>query len=212
MLKLDDAISFEEAASFPLVFLTAWQMLVTKAKLKKGETVLIMGASSGVGSAAIQISKLQGAHVIATAGSAEKLSFAKDLGADEVIHHYDESISGQVKKFTDKKGVDVIFEHVGAKVWDECLRSLAWGGRLVTCGATSGPKISMDLRHLFIKQQQILGSTMGNKDDLIHVHEAMTQKKLRAVIAKSFHFTEVMEAHQYLESSQNLGKVVLNWA
>lgn len=213
LIKFDAKIlSFEEAASFPLVFLTAWNMLHKKAQMTPEDTVLVIGSSSGVGSAAIQIAKLHGCKVIATAGTPEKLIQAFEWGADHVIDHYRDSISAKVREFTDRKGADVIFEHVGEKVWAECLKSLAWSGRLVTCGATSGPNVSMDLRHIFIKQQKIIGSTMGTREDVENVYKFMAQKKLKPCVGKIFPFQKVAEAHRYLESSGGFGKVVLKWA
>lgn len=211
VIKLDDCISHEEAAAFPLVFLTAWHMLTAKAGVKSGETVLVIGAASGVGSAAVQIAKLLGATVIATAGSAEKCALAKKIGADFVIDHYKEGISAKVKEFTDKKGANVIVEHVGEKVWTECLKSLAWHGRLVTCGATTGPLVNLDLRHVFIKQQRIIGSTMGTPDELAEIHRNIASKKLTPVIAKVFPFQQIKEAHQFLERSSHFGKVIIKW-
>lgn len=211
VIRLSDKISFDEGAAFPLVFLTAWHMLVQKGGVKKGDTVLVVGAASGVGSAAVQIAKLFGARVIATAGSADKLAHAKELGAEAVIDHYRERISTRVKEVTEKHGADIIVEHVGAKVWQECLKSLAWGGRLVTCGATTGPNVSLDLRHVFIKHQQIIGSTMGTYDELVAVHEKMARRQLKAVVSKVFPYKDVQEAHRYLEASQHFGKVVLRW-
>jgi NADPH:quinone reductase-like Zn-dependent oxidoreductase len=211
ILKLDAGLSFFEGAAFPLVFLTAWRMLVTNGSVKKGDDVLIVGAASGIGSAAIQIVKSFGARVIATAGNLEKMEQARALGADFVLDHYKESVAKHVKEITHKKGVDIVFEHVGAKIWDECLKSLAWGGKLVTCGATSGPHVSMDLRHIFIKQQKIIGSTMGTKAEMLRVQEWMSQKKIRPVVGKIFPWFEVENAHRYLEESEHFGKVVLNW-
>ena len=211
VLKLDESISFEDAAAFPLVFLTAWHMLVYNGKVKKGSRVLVMGGSSGVGSAAIQIAKHHGAFVMTTVGSDEKKQLAVELGADAVIDHYNESISKRVKELTEKQGADIIVEHVGEKVWAECLKALGMSGRLITCGATTGPMISMDLRHLFIKQQQLIGSTMGNLNELRELHALMASKTLKPLVGKVFPYTQVQEAHQYLADSKHFGKVVLNW-
>jgi NADPH:quinone reductase-like Zn-dependent oxidoreductase len=211
VLKLDENISFEEAAAFPLVYLTAWHMLVYNGKVKQGSRVLVMGGSGGVGSAAIQIAKQQGAFVIATAGSAEKQRQALALGADEVIDHYKESISKRVKEITTKQGVDIIIEHVGEKVWSECLKALGMSGSLVTCGATSGPMITMDLRHLFIKQQKIIGSTMGNLNELKEIYSHIVSGALKPFVGKVFPYADVRKAHHYLENSEHFGKVVLNW-
>ncbi|MEX2191372.1 MAG: zinc-binding dehydrogenase, partial [Bacteroidota bacterium] len=169
VLKLPSAVSFDQAAAGALVFLTAWQMLVDKARVQPGEEVLVVGAGSGVGSAAIQIAKLHGARVIATTSSEEKGAHAKRLGADAVVNYRKQNVPDEVRTLTAKRGVDVVFEHVGAAVWDDCIRSLTKGGRLVTCGATSGHEAKTDLRYVFYKQLQILGSTMGRKGDLIKI-------------------------------------------
>lgn len=211
LIKLDDRIDFATAAAFPLTFLTAWHMLVANGNIAPGMDVLIMAAGSGVGAAGVQIAKHCGARVIATAGGAGKLAAAKELGADAVIDHYAESISKRVKELTNKRGVAIVFEHVGAKVWDECLKSLAWGGRLVTCGATSGPVVSLDLRHIFIKQQRIIGSTMGTQKELEVIHGLVAQGRLKTKIAATFTPLKIREAHEFLETSKNFGKVIINW-
>src|SRR5882757_4040357 len=162
-LPYPENLSFEEAASIPLVFQTAWHMLVARAELQPGEDVLILGAGSGVGSAAIQIAKFFGARVIATAGSDAKLQKGKELGADYLINHKTQKIRDEVRRITKKRGVDVVFEHVGTSTWDDSLASLAVGGRLVTCGATTGYDAKVDLRFLFTRQLSLLGSYMGTK-------------------------------------------------
>ena len=210
ILKLDDRISFEVGASFPLTFITAWHMLVKNGGVQAGMDVLVMAAGSGVGSAAVQIAKHFGARVIATA-SAEHRDKVFALGADLVIDHYQEKIATRVKEFTKKKGVDLIIEHVGEKVWDECLKALAWGGALVTCGATTGPHVALDLRHIFIKQQKIIGSTMGTKAELVQIHELIATGKLKPQIAKVFSYQDVTAAHTYLENAHPFGKVMLDW-
>lgn len=213
-IKLADNLSFEEGAAFPLTFMTAWHMLVTKGQIKKDMNVLIMAAGSGVGAAGVQIAKHFGARVIATAGGEKKRALARELGADFVIDHYAENISQRVKEITERQGVDLILEHVGAKVWEDCMKSLGWGGKLITCGATSGAKVSLQLQHLFIKQQQIIGSTMGTAKELVQIHDLMAQGKLKAHVAKVFPYAQVREAHEYLEHSKNsdqFGKIVLKW-
>lgn len=202
-------LSFEEAASLPLTFLTAWQMLVDRAEAGPGKEVLILAAASGVGSAGVQIAKFFGAHVIATVGSDEKAGRVKELGADEVINHRSQEIVKEVKRLTNNRGADIVFEHVGAATWEKSLGSLAYGGRLVTCGATTGYDVRLDLRHLFIKQQRILGSTMGPRKSLTRIFELASEGKLRAVIDRTFPFSEVREAHRRLESREQLGKIVL---
>ena len=211
-LRMASNLSFEEAAAIPLVYMTAWEMLVNKCAVKPGDTVLVMASSSGVGSAAVQIAKVHGARVIATAGTA-KLEKARALGAEFVLDHYKQDIAKEVKKITDGLGCDIVVDHVGAATWQASLRSLGKGGKLVFCGATTGPEVSMDLRFLYIRQQSILGSTMGTRSDLFQVMRLVEAGKLRGVVDnKIFPFTEVAQAHQYLESGQHFGKVILSFA
>lgn len=208
-LPYPENLSFEQAAAVPLVFQTAWHMLVARAELQGGEDVLVLGAGSGVGSAAIQIAKLFGARVIATAGSEEKLAKAKELGADEVIDHKKQKIAAEVKRITAKRGVDVVFEHVGAATWDDSFASLAAGGRLVTCGNTTGYDVKLDLRFLFSKQLSLLGSYMGRKDELHTVVKLVRTGKLKPVVDRVMPLSECAEAHAYLEAGMQFGKVVL---
>jgi NADPH:quinone reductase-like Zn-dependent oxidoreductase len=203
-------LSFEEAAAVPLVFQTAWHMLMARAELQPGEEVLVLGAGSGVGSAAIQIAKLFGCRVIATAGSDEKLAKARELGADETIHHHKEKIREAVRKLTGKRGVDVVFEHVGTATWDDSVASLARGGRLVTCGATTGYDTKIDLRFLFSRQLSILGSYMGTKNEFAIVLKLVAAGKLKPVVDRIFLLAECRAAHEYLESGAQFGKVVLS--
>jgi len=208
-LPYPENLSFEEAASIPLVFQTAWHMLVARAELQPGEDVLVLGAGSGVGSAAIQIAKFFGARVIAIAGSDEKLKKAKALGADHLINHKTQKIRDEVRRITSKRGVDVVFEHVGTATWDESLASLAAGGRLVTCGATTGYDAKVDLRFLFSRQLSLLGSYMGTKSELHTVMKLVAAGRLKPVVDRIFPLAEVAAAHAYLESSSQFGKVVL---
>jgi len=207
-----EKLRFEEAAAVPLVFQTAWHMLVGRAQLTPGEDVLVLGAGSGVGSAAIQIARFFACRVIATAGSDEKLAKAKQLGADETIHHHKENIRDAIRKLTKKRGVDVVFEHVGTAVWDDCVASLAPGGRLVTCGATTGYDARLDIRFLFVRQLSILGSYMGSKYEFATVLKLVNDGKLKPVVDKVFPLEECCEAHKYLESGAQFGKVVLSVA
>jgi NADPH:quinone reductase-like Zn-dependent oxidoreductase len=204
-----DSLSFEQAAAVPLVFQTAWHMLVARAELQPGEDVLILGAGSGVGSAAIQIAKFLGAQVIATAGSDEKLAKARELGADHTINHKSQKIRDEVRRITNKRGVDVVFEHVGAATWDDSLASLAASGRLVTCGATTGYDAKIDLRFLFTRQLSLLGSYMGTKNDLRTVMKLVAGGRLKPVVDRVFPLSEAAAAHAYLESGGQFGKVVL---
>jgi 2-desacetyl-2-hydroxyethyl bacteriochlorophyllide A dehydrogenase len=209
VLPLSDKVAFEEAAAAALVFLTAWQMLVDKAQVKPGEEVLINGVSSGVGSAALQIAKLFGARVIATTSTDEKASKARTLGANEVINYSRENVLDEVRRLTARKGVEVVIDHVGKSVWDQSIKSLAKGGRLVTCGATSGYEAATDIRYVFYKQLQILGSTMGRKGDLITILNFIEQRKLKPVIDRVMPLKEVQEAHRIIEEGKHFGKVVL---
>jgi len=202
-------LSFEEAASIPLVFQTAWHMLLSRAELQPGEDVLILGAGSGVGSAAIQIAKFFGARVIATASSQEKLDKATELGADHVINHKTQKIKDEVRRITAKRGVDVVFEHVGTATWDDSIASLTPGGRLVTCGATTGYDAKLDLRLLFAKQLSLMGSYMGTKSELHSVMRLVAAGRFKPVIDKIFPLAEAAAAHTYLESGAQFGKVVL---
>jgi NADPH:quinone reductase-like Zn-dependent oxidoreductase len=208
-LPYPENLSFEEAAAVPLVFQTAWHMLVGRAQLQPGEDVLILGASSGVGSAAIQIAKFFGARVIATAGTDEKLQKAKRLGADHGINHKSQKIREEVRRITNKRGVDVVFEHVGTATWDESIASLAPSGRLVTCGATTGFDARIDLRFLFSRQLSLLGSYMGTKSELHTVLKLVAAGRLKPIVDRVFPLAQAAAAHAYLESSSQFGKVVL---
>lgn len=205
-----DTLTYDEAASVPLVFLTAWHMLVGRAGIKVGDTVLVLGAGSGVGIAAIQIAKMHGARVIATAGTEDKMEKARELGADYTIHHYQQKISDEVKKITSKAGVDIVFEHVGAATFEESVKSLRYGGKLVTCGATTGPEGKFDIRQLFAKQLSFLGSYMGTMGELHEVLRHVFSGKLKPVVDKTFPLREARAAHERLENSQQFGKLVLN--
>ncbi len=208
-LPYSENLSFEESASIPLVFQTAWHMLVARAELQPGEDVLVLGAGSGVGSAAIQIAKFFGARVLATASTDEKLQKAKQLGADYLINHKTQRIRDEVRRITHKRGVDVVFEHVGTATWEESVASLALGGRLVTCGATTGYDAKVDLRFLFGRQLSLLGSYMGTKSELRTVMKLVAAGRLKPIVDRVFPLAEAAAAHAYLESSSQFGKVVL---
>jgi 2-desacetyl-2-hydroxyethyl bacteriochlorophyllide A dehydrogenase len=208
-LAYPENLTFEQAAAVPLVFQTAWHMLVARAEIQPGEEVLVLGAGSGVGSAAIQIAKFFGARVIATAGSAEKLAKARELGADAVIDHKKQKIREEVKRLTNRRGVDVVFEHVGTATWDESVASLALGGRLVTCGNTTGYDAKIDLRFLFSRQLSLLGSYMGRKSELHTVMKLVAEGLLKPVVDRVFPLAACAEAHAYLEAGKQFGKVVL---
>ncbi|MCU0453999.1 MAG: zinc-binding dehydrogenase [Bacteroidetes bacterium] len=209
IIKLAPEISFESAAAAGLVFLTAWQMLVDKAQVRPGETVVVHGAGSGVGSAAIQIAHLFGARVIATTSSERKADQARLLGAAEVILYNKEDVLASIRRMTDKRGADIVIDHVGTPVWEISIKGLTKGGRLVTCGATAGYEAVTDLRYVFYKQLSILGSTMGRKGDLLKILGLMAEEKLRAVIHADLPLEEVREAHRIVESGEQFGKVVL---
>jgi NADPH:quinone reductase-like Zn-dependent oxidoreductase len=202
-------ISWEEAAALPLVTVTAWHMLVTRANLQPGEDVLIHAAGSGVGSVGIQIAKLHGARVIATAGSDEKLAKAKELGADELINYSRADWPKEVKRLTARQGVDVVFEHTGAETWPGSIISLKTGGRLVTCGATSGFDGRTDIRQIFYRQLTILGSFMGAKAELLEAMKFIERGAIRAVVDRSMPLTEARRAHELIEDRAQFGKLVL---
>jgi len=202
-------ISWEEAAALPLVTLTAWHMLVTRARLKPGEDVLVHAAGSGVGSIGIQIAKLLGARVIATAGSDDKLQKASELGADELINYTRADWPKEVRRLTDRHGVDVVFEHTGEETWPGSIMSLKSGGRLVTCGATSGFDARTDLRQVFYRQLSLLGSFMGAKAELLEAMKFIETGAIRAVIDQSMPLTEARRAHELIEDRAQFGKLVL---
>ena len=210
IIPIPDALGFMDAASVPLVFMTAWHMLVGRAGLRPGQTVLILGASSGVGIAAIQIAKMFHARVIATAGNDQKAEKARHLGADFVIDHYKQKISGEVRTITQKEGADIVIEHVGAATWDESVRCLRPGGTLVTCGATTGFEAKIDLRFLFSRQLALLGSYMGTMGELHEVLAHVFAGRLKPIVDRVFPLHEIRAAHVHLETGQMFGKVVLS--
>src|SRR5579883_857125 len=210
VIPIPDSMGFNEAASVPLVFLTAWHMLTGRASIRPGQTLLVLGANSGVGIAAIQIGKLFHATVITTAGDESKMQKAKELGADYVIHHYQQAIGEEARKITGKAGVDIVIEHVGAATWNESVKALKAGGTLVTCGATTGPEVGVNLRFLFGRQLALLGSYMGTMGELHEVLRLVFAGKLRPVVDRTFPLSDVRAAHEYVEQSKMFGKVVLN--
>jgi NADPH:quinone reductase-like Zn-dependent oxidoreductase len=202
-------LSFEEAAAVPLVFVTAWNMLVTHGRIRRGETVLVWGGGSGVGSAAIQIARLHGARVIATAGAAWKLDRARALGADEVINHADQDVFDEVRRMTSRRGVDIVFEHIGAATWDASVRLLARGGRLVTCGATTGAEARTDIRYIFGRELSICGTWLGPKRDFYAVMVPLSQGLLRPVVDRVLPLAQAAEAHAIMQRREHFGKIVL---
>jgi NADPH:quinone reductase-like Zn-dependent oxidoreductase len=209
LLKMPDWMSFTDAAACPLVFLTAYSML-RKADLQAGETILMHAAGSGVTSAGIQIARVLGATVIATAGSDEKLEKAKALGAEHLINYRTQDFVEETKKITSRAGVDVIFDHIGPDTFAGNFKAIKWGGRIVTCGSTSGGNVDLNLRALFFKRISLLGSTMGPMADQLAVWKLLCQKKLHPVVDRVFPVGEVGKAHEYVESRKAFGKVVLD--
>ena len=210
VIPIPDSFDFNQVASVPLVFLTAWHMLTGRANIRPGQSVLVLGASSGVGIAAIQIAKLFQARVITTAGNESKLEKARALGADFGIDHYKQKISEEVRKITNKEGVDVVIEHVGPATWEESLKSLKPAGTLVTCGATTGPNVGIDLRFVYSRQLSLLGSYMGTMGELYEVLGHVFAGRLKPVVDRTFPLKETRAAHEYMENSQMFGKIVLN--
>ncbi len=202
-------LSWEEAAALPLVTVTAWHMLATRANVQPGEDVLIHAAGSGVGSIGIQVAKLRGARVIATASSDDKLAKAKELGADEVVNYSNPEWPKEVRRLTNKKGVEVVFEHTGAATWPGSIASLKTNGRLVTCGATSGYAAETDIRQVFYRHLTILGSFMGSKAELLEAMKFIESGKIRAVVDQVLPLAEARRAHELMEDRAQFGKLVL---
>jgi NADPH:quinone reductase-like Zn-dependent oxidoreductase len=209
LLRKPKGMGFEEAASFPLVFETAYHMLATKAGVGPSDTVLVLAASSGVGSAAVQVAKLLGATVIATAGDAEKMAKAKELGADQVVDHYKQDVLGEVRRITEKRGVDVVVEHVGKATWEGSLKALAKGGRLVTCGATTGAQVLTDLRYVYNREITVYGSFMAGLGELPEVVRLFDQGRLKTVVDSVYPLEKAAEAQSRMEASKHFGKIVL---
>ena len=209
LLRKPARLSFEEAAALPLDFLTSWHMLIARAELRPGETILVHAGGSGVGSAAIQIGKLWGATVYTTVGSPEKAALALELGADAVIEYRSADFLAEVRKLTAKRGVNIVVEHVGADTFERSVRSLARGGRLVTCGATTGSDVTLNLNLLFFKLLSILGSTMGSLSELHEIMGHVEKGRLRPVVGHVLPLAAVADGHRLLEDRAVFGKVVL---
>jgi NADPH:quinone reductase-like Zn-dependent oxidoreductase len=201
-------VDFVSAAAFPLTFLTAWHMLLTRAALQPGSTVLVLAGGSGVGQAAIQIARVHGARVFATSAPS-KMDAVLALGAEQVFDHYAEDFAKSVRAATGGRGVDIVVEHVGEATWDRSVRALARGGRLVTCGTTTGHAASIDLRHLFARQLSLLGSYMGRKPELLRAAELFFQGRLTPVIDEVMPLESVRAAHERLEAGKQFGKIVV---
>jgi NADPH:quinone reductase-like Zn-dependent oxidoreductase len=204
-----ERLSWAQAAASVLPFLTAWQMLVHKGQVTPSDTVLVQGAGSGIGVAAIQIAKLHGARVIATAGTDEKLARAKQLGADEVVNYTTGGFVAEARRLTDKRGVDIVIEHVGGDVFEKSIRAVRNGGRIVTCGATAGFHPNIDLRQIFFRQVEVLGSTMGSKADLLTVLGHVAAGRLSPVVDTVLPLERAADGHRMLEERRAFGKVVL---
>ena len=209
LLPKPRSLSFEEAAAVPLVFLTAWRMLATRAEVRPGETVLVHAAGSGVSTAAIQIARLLGARVLVTASSDAKIEKARALGAEAGVDYKTADFLAEVRSLTGKRGVDVVIDHVGADTFEKSVRSLAQGGRLVTCGGSSGPQVAMDVRPVFFKGLSILGSTMGSRGELMEVLAHVEAGRLRPVVDSTYPLSEVAAAHRRVAERDVFGKIVL---
>jgi len=210
VFAMPEGLTFVEAAAMPVAFLTAWDMLVTRGGVRPGETVLVVGASSGIGSAAIQIAKLHGARVLATAGTDDKRQRCDDLGADATIDHYAQRISDEVRRLTDGRGADLVFEHVGPATWAESLKSLARRGRLVVCGRTTGNEVTLPLIQFFAQNQTIHGTFIGTAGEFAEVLRHVGAGRLRSVPDKVYPLSEAAEAHRRMERGEHFGKIVLS--
>ena len=209
LVEIPSGVEWEIAATAPLVFQTAWRMLRNRGDLKAGESVLVLGASGGVGHAAVQIADHAGATVYATGSSDEKLEYARECGADHVIDYEAEDFASEIREMTGKRGVDVVVDHVGAATWTDSLASLAKDGRLLTCGATTGPNPETDINRIFWNQLKVIGSTMatpGECDDVLElVWDGTFEPRIREVLPMS----ETARAHEMLENREGFGKVVV---
>ena len=209
LLPMPTGLTVEQAAAYPLVSLTAWHMVKTLANVQPGETVLVMGAGSGVGSMGIQIARLLGARVLSTVGADDKIDRANVIGADVVINHARENVADRVRAATDGRGADVVVEHVGQAVWDHCLRSLVRGGRLVTCGSTSGPENRLDVRYVYARQLTIMGSYVGTRAELLDVSRFIKDGKLKPVVDSVFPLSDARQAQERMLARKSFGKIIL---
>lgn len=209
LIPIDNRLSLAEWASIPLVFVTAWHMLVARAKLKRGETVLVHSAGSGIGTAAIQIGRLLGARVIATAGTPSKQLKARRLGAHEIIPYRKTPFDRAVLKMTKGRGADVIFDHIGPETWPQNLACLGKAGRMVFCGSTSGPATSINLRYVFVRQLSLLGSYMGTFPELKKIVQLVRSRKLKPVLDSVYPLKEAANAQKKMLERRQFGKIVL---
>jgi len=212
LLPKPEHLSFEEAAAMPLVFLTAWNMLVSNARLRFGEDVLIWGAGSGVGSAGIQIARLFAARILTTAGAAWKVERARALGADVAINYREQDVLAEVRRVTERRGVDVVLDHVGAASWETSIKALAPGGRLTVCGATTGPEGTTDIRYIYARQLSIFGTWVGTRAEMGEVLRLIERRRLVPVVHAVLPLEEAAEAHRLMEASGHFGKIVLRVA
>lgn len=210
LVQIPQEFDLVKAAAFPLGYCTAWHQLMTRGQLAAGEWVMIMAAGSGIGSAALQMAKLTGAHIIATAGSDEKCEKLRDLGAHHTINHNDQDLVEQVRRITGKRGVDVVFEHIGGPLFGEIVRCVTRSGRIVTCGGTAGYDVSINIAHIFHKQISIIGSNSGTKWELQRMVPFLMDGRLEPIVDSVFPLEEVAAAHQHLEDRKAFGKVVLH--
>jgi len=209
LVAVPDGVDWETAAAAPLVFQTAWRMLMTRGDLTAGEDVLVLGASGGVGHAAVQIADYAGATVYATASTAEKLDHARELGADHVLNYEEREFDSWIRELTGKRGVDVVVDHVGEATWDRSIRSLAKGGRLLTCGATTGARPETDVRRVFWNQLDVRGSTMATPGEVDDVLDLVWDGAFEPYVRESLPMSETARAHELLENRQGFGKVVV---
>ncbi len=209
VLPVPESVSFEDAAAAPLVFLTAWSMMVVKGNIRPGEDVLILGAGAGVGTAAIQIAKMVGCRVFATASTDEKLEQARQLGADILINYKNDEFDKKIRELTDRRGVDVVVDYVGADTWVRSLRSARKGGRVLTCGATTGFAPQTDLRQIFFRQVRVIGSTMGSHSEFLDVMKCVFSGRLKPVIDRVLPLSDARKGHELIEQRKVFGKIVL---
>lgn len=209
LIKKPANLDFYQAASYPLTFLTAMHMLAARAQLKESETVLVLGAGSGLGTAAVQVARYLGGHVIAVTTSADKVERIKALGADQVIVSHPQDLAPKVLDLTNKNGVEVVFEHVGPATWEQSLKSAARGGRIVTCGATTGPEVPLILRQIFSREITLLGSMAGTFAELQRVTKLVSNGTLKPVVDTVFPLMDAAAAHEALLDKKHVGKLVL---
>ena len=209
LVRIPESFTFEEAAAVPLVFLTAWRSIITRAGVRPGDDVLVLGASGGVGSACVQIAKLAGARVFVTASSNEKLAQLEQLGADHMINYAEHDFSKEIWNITNKRGVDVVIDSIGEATWKQSLKSLAKDGKIVTFGATSGPSPQINIPLMFWRQLQIIGTTMGTRSEFEDVMNLVWQGKLKPVVDSTFPLQDLAKAQELMENRGVFGKYVI---